>query len=278
MPQFGLSLENKKRFILSTGFAFGLVAGVGWLAYMSITGQWIPWPMVPVMLGMWLLGGIVWAWIMHAYMLRHRRHTRAFYSRLKDEMASGHVHEAGEGQIGDGQEISVVLSGYTYWENVKLAILTIYSSPLRSLSSIAFLLLMSTLILVALHSNALWSFRSRVEVIGRLLELGVIFTVGSFLFGSFVAFAQQAAQRRIFKRLGPTRLTFSADGVAIKTEAASSSTLSWSSINRAREIAGFILLIRRGRFIVGLPKRLLNPIELQTLRRLLVSVSGAIRG
>jgi YcxB-like protein len=272
MPRFGLSLENKRRFILSTGVAFGIVASAGWFALMRINGRGIPWPMVPFALGIWLSGGMVWAWIMHAYMQRYRLKTQAFYSRLKEEMATAHVSQTGDEErehIGNPQRISVVLSGYTYWENIKLAILTIYSSPLRSLSSGAFVLMMSILVLLNLHGDALWPFASAAEVVGRLFELGVIFMAMSFLFGALVAFAQQAAQTRIFKRLGPTTLTFSAEGVVIKPEAASSSALPWSSINRAREVAGFVLLIRGGRFIVGLPKRLLSPTDLEGLRRLL---------
>src|SRR6185312_7020820 len=98
MARFGLSLENKRRFILSTGITFGLVAGAGWIALMVITGHVIPWPLVPFVVGIWLIGGIVWAWIMHAYMLRYRSKNRAFYSQLKEEMATTQVDETGDGE------------------------------------------------------------------------------------------------------------------------------------------------------------------------------------
>lgn len=281
MARFGLSLENKRRFILSTGITFGLVAGAGWIALMDITGHVIPWPLVPFVVGIWLIGGIVWAWIMHAYMLRYRSKNRAFYSQLKEEMATTQVDETGDGErehSGDLQRISVVLCGYTYWENVKLTMLNVWSTPRRSLIVGAFVLMMSILVLLNIHAKDIWRLTSGEEIVGRLFELSGIFVVLSILFCLLAAFGQQKAQRRIFKRLGPTTLIFSAEGVTIKPEAAPSSVLQWSSINRCREVGGFIILIRGGRFIVGLPKRLLSEGDLEELRRLLPTLGGPTGG
>ncbi len=276
MPIVGSSLEHKPRFIAKNGIAFGLVAGALWLVYMRVSGQVTSRSRIPMMLGLWLVAGIVWAWIMHGYLLRYRRGSREFYSQLREEMSATRVRRTvveETRKATEEQEISITLYGYTYWENLTLAILTIYSSPLRAMSAGIFLLTFSVAIPFEIHSSALWRLDSGVRVGERLLEVGAVFVVVNFIFGTLVASAAKRSQRRIFRRLGPTTLTFSKDGVAIKPETGTQSELPWTSITLVREVAGFILLIRRARFIVGLPKRQLSSTDLERVRGLLSHVS-----
>jgi len=275
MPIVGSSLENKPRFIVKNGVTFGLIAGALWLVYMRVSGQSTSWSRIPVTLGLWLVAGMVWAWIMHGHLLRYRRGSREFYSQLSEEMSRARVSRAvEETREAEQQGISISLSGYSYWENIRLAILTIYSSPLRSLSAGVCLLMFSTAILFEIHSSALWRFDSGARVGQRVLELGVVFVAVNSIFGALVASAAQRSQRRIFRRLGPTTLTFSNEGVAIMPETGAGSELPWTSITRVREVAGFILLVRGARFIVGLPKRQLSSADLERVRKLLRHVGG----
>jgi hypothetical protein len=270
MPTSASDHGKKSRFILKLGAVFGIVLAVLLLVAMRFvpTGFEFDWPSVPLVLGLCVAAGMLWAWTMYAYMQRYAGRRRAFYSELRDAANTPSASPKLPSSETQPRSVSVTLTMYTLRESFLLTLVTLYCTPMRALRATLVPLILGTCTFMALSGGIPSSIREVLALVG----LAVVF---SGLFAILVGVAVRRAHRAILQRTGGvTKLTFTGNAVEVSQEGRPPSTIPWSAIDGVREVGGYFMFARKNRFFIALPRRRVARGDLETLRHLLLSSKG----
>lgn len=270
-PPSMFQIENKGRFIVRNGIAFGVVAGVLSLCAMRFLGTQISYsaPLVLSVLVLWILGGLAWALMMWRFLQRSRRQNQAFYSQLRGEMTNPESTSiAPAPEVTGGQRcVSVVITKSTLWENLALALIILYGTPSRVARTIAVPVLIGAAS-TALPVDANFTF---IPMLLKFLGFTVAF---SCFFTGLIALSIHRVLRRIWQGHASATITFTPAAVEMTQGGSSPVGISWNSIDSIREAGGYFVFVRGKRFLFAIPRDRVGEDDLSELRRLLRAAKG----